>query len=567
MKYSELADLYQKLEKTPSKLKKTELIAGFLRKTPADLLPNVVTMLTGKVFPMWSEEDLGVANKLMVKAISRSAGVKSAKIRSKFRETGDLGLTAERFARNKKQRTLGNKELTITHVFKTIQSIATQEGSGSQNRKLNLIAGLLSQAKPREAKYIVRIALQTLRIGVAEGIVRDSIAEAFEVPKKTVEGAWFLKPDYGEVARVAKKSGKEGLEKTKITLGTPVMMLLAEKSPDLETAMEAYDNFVIEYKYDGMRIQIHKEDDDIAIFTRRLEDVTDAFPDLVKLCRDCIKKRNIIIEGEAIGLDPKTGRPLPFQKLSTRIKRKYKIQESIKKIPVEVNLFDIIYLNGKKFFDTSLKERFQILKKTFEPKEHFKLVDRIKTDDPKKAKKFYDRALSDGQEGVMIKNLDAKYVCGRRVAGGWLKVKPIMENLDLVITGAAWGTGKRTGLLGSYILGCRNPATGKFLSCGMLGTGIKEKKSEPEDVTLKDMTKKLKKNIISKEGNKVKIKPEVVVEVAYEEIQKSPTYESGWALRFPRFIGLRPEKGIKDADTLQRIKNLYEIQKGKKPNK
>ena len=563
MKYAELAGLYEKLENTSSKLAKRDAIADFLRKVPTDLIPGVTTLMTGKVFPAWSEEELGVANQLMIRAIARSVGTKPSDVSSKFRETGDLGLTAEQFAQEKKQRTLLKKELTIKHTFETMQSIARQSGPGSQDRKMNLIVALLSHAKPKEARYIVRTILQTLRVGVAEGIVRDAIAVAFKVDPKLVEAAWFLRPDYGEVARIAKESGESGLRAAKAKVGMPIIPLLAEKAPSLEAAMKAYENFVIEYKYDGMRIQIHKKDNRVALFTRRLENVTNAFPDIVKLCKKAIKENRVIMEGEAIGLNPKTGRPMPFQMLSTRIKRKHDIEKAVRQIPVQVNLFDILYLNGKTLFDMALRDRFEILKKSFVPEPGIKLVDRLLTEDPKKAEEFYRKALSDGQEGVMVKNLDALYVSGRRVAGGWLKVKPVMETLDLAIIGAAWGTGKRTGQLGSYILGCRDPTTGDFLECGMLGTGIKEKKTKPGDITLEDMTRMLRPNIISEKGGRVRIKPKIIIEVAYEEIQKSPTYSSGWALRFPRLIRLRPEKGIGDADSVQRIKHLYNIQKGK----
>ncbi|MCD6476830.1 MAG: ATP-dependent DNA ligase [Candidatus Aenigmarchaeota archaeon] len=565
MDYSILVEAYEKLEKTSAKLKKADIIATLIKKTPYDSLDKTVLLLNGKVFPVWSEREIGVANQLMIRAIMRSFGSKKQEVINLFNKKGDLGIVSEQLAKKKKQTTLGVKKLTLEKVFDNIRKIAMQEGKSSQERKLNLIAELLIHAKPNETKYIIRTILEELRIGVAKGIIRDAISKAFNIDKKIVENAWFLYPDYGKIAQIAKKDGEKGLKSVKIKLGRPIIVMLAEKAPSLEEALKSAGECGLEYKYDGMRTMIHKDKEKIWIFTRSLEDVTSAFPDLVKLAKKNIKCEKCIIEGETLAIHPKTRKPQPFQVLSQRIKRKYNIQEMIRKIPIQFNAFDIIYLNGKTLFDKMQLKRRQILEKQIkEQKGIFQLSKMIITNNLEKAKKFYNEALRAGQEGIMVKRLNAKYQPERHV-GYWWKVKPTMENLDLVIIGATWGTGKRTGVLGSYILGCRDAKTGDFLECGMLGSGFKEKKTEEGDVTLKDMTKMLKPYIEYTKGNKVKIKPKIVIEVAYEEIQRSPTYKSGYALRFPRFIRLRsPEKSAEEADTLGRIKYLYSIQKGKK---
>ncbi len=565
MKYVVLADNYEKLEKTPAKLEKASIVAELLEKTPKELLSKVVLLLKGRAFPSWTEEKIGVANQLMISSISKAYGINEKDINKVFNKTGDLGLTVEKFENKRKQKTLGRKVLTVEKVFENIQLIAKQSGKGSQERKMNLIAELLVQARPKEARYIVRTVLEQLRIGVAEGIVRDAIAEAFGVSKKTVENAWFLNPDYGEIAEIAKEKGEAGLKKVKIELGRPIKVQLAEKAPSLEDAVNSFDEPAAEYKYDGARMQIHKKGNIIWIFTRRLENITKAFPDVVEVCKKSLKPKECIVDGEGLAIDKKTGKPLPFQKLSQRIKRKYDIRKTAKDIPVELNLFDIVYLNGKTLFNTPLKERREILAKNVkEIPRKVQLAKRSLTKNIKEAEKFYNIALSNLQEGVIIKNLQAFYLPGRRVAGGWLKVKPILETLDLVIIGAIWGTGKRAGWLGSLILGCRDPNSGDFLECGMLGSGLKEKKTEKNDVTLEELTKLLKPNIESEKENEVKIKPKVVLEVAYEEIQKSPKYSSGYALRFPRLIRIRWDKGQEEADTLERIKKIFKSQKGRK---
>ncbi len=568
MLYSDLAEVYSSLEKTAKKLEKAEIISKLLKKTEAKSLESVVLLLNGRVFPGWSQKELGVANQIMIKAIAKAFGLKDEEVVKAFNKSGDLGLTAEQLAHSKKQKSLASKRLSVEDVFYGLQQIASESGKGSQEKKLGNITNLLSSASPLEAKYIVRTVLEQLRVGIAEGIIRNAIAKAFEVSPKTVENSWFLNPDYGYIATLAKEKGEKGLKKVEIRVGMPIMVSLAEKAPDLKSALEEAKNPALETKYDGARIEIHKNGNDISLFTRRLENVTKQFPDLVELAKKAVKAKECIIDGECIGINPKTGKSVPFQVLSQRIHRKYDIEKATKEIPIQMNVFDIVYLDGKLLFDRTLKERREILEKTIKIiPEKFQLASQLVTKDLKKAEEFYKKALALGEEGLIVKNLDALYQPGRRVAGGWYKVKPTLENLDLVIIGAIWGTGRRAGWMGSLILGCRDPDTGKFLECGMLGTGIKEKKTVPGDVTFEQMTKSLKPYVESEKGNEIKIKPKIVIEVASEEIQKSPNYPSGFALRFPRFIRIREDKSPEEADTLERIKALYEIQRGRKPSK
>ncbi len=559
MHYSKLVSVYELLEKTPARLTKIDQIAELLKEAETEILPKVSLLIQGRVFPSWDERVIGVAKKLVVKIIAQTTGFSEQEIVTKYNKIGDLGLVVEELVSKKRQKTFLQKQLTVDHVFDNLQKVAGIEGEGSVERKVSLISELLTNAKPNEAKYIVRTVLEELRVGVAEGVLRDSIGKAFEVNPTDVENAWFILPDYGEIAKIAKAKREKGLKNVEIELGTPINVLLAEKSPSLEEALQTFENVALEFKFDGARCLIHKKGNKIWLFTRRLEDVTHAFPDIVELVKKNVKADNCILDSEAVGLDPKTGKPVPFQSLSTRIKRKYDIQKSVDEIPVKVNLFDIVYLDGKSLFDLTLRERYEILKKSVKIAENFGLADHIETKDLKEAEKFYKKSLNEGNEGLIVKNMDAKYQPGRRV-GFWLKVKPTMENLDLVIVGGVHGTGKRTGWIGSLILGCRDEKTGEFLECGMLGTGIKEKKEQESDLTLDELTKMLKSLIISEKGSEIKVKPKIVIEVAYEEIQKSPTYSSGYALRFPRFIRLREDKGPSQADNTKRLEALFNQQ-------
>jgi DNA ligase-1 len=551
MEYIRLAETYEKLENESGKLKKVEILSELFSDTPVGVLEKIVILSTGKVFPSYSENKTGIASKMMVKIISKTSGLSEREIVGKLKDMGDLGLVAESCLKSKKQSSLFKKELTVEAVFENMQKLPGLVGKGSQEKKIGLISELLSSAKPKEAKYIVRTALETLRIGVAEGTVRDAIAKSFDVDSKTVENAWFVNPNYGEIAVIAKKNGKKGLENVEIEPGKPVVVMLGEKIPAIEDAVDKYENLAAEWKFDGVRLQIHKQGDKVWLFTRRLEDVTNQFPELVDYSKS-LKAKSCIVEGECVAVGSK-GKPLPFQKLSRRVQRKYDIDEMVKKIPVKMNLFDIIYLNSKSLLGESFSKRRDALERIVdEIPGKFEVVEELKTKDLKKIKEFYKKSLKSGQEGLMIKNLDAKYQPGRRV-GSWIKIKPVLEPLDLVITGADWGKGKRSSWLSSVELSCRDSESGRFLKCGKLGTGLSDKQ-------FKELTEKLKGLITNEVGVHVSIKPEIVIEVGYEEIQKSPKYESGFALRFPRLLRFRYDKKPEDADTAERLGVIFKQQ-------
>ncbi|RLG18791.1 DNA ligase [Nanoarchaeota archaeon] len=572
MKFSEVADIYEKLEKTTKRLELTAIIRDFIKRVDSEHLPKVLLLLCGEIFPKYSDKEVGIASQLMIKAISLATGLSEAEVENSWKELGDLGLAAEKALKERKQFTLLREEITVEKIFQNLEKCAELTGPGTVDKKISLVAELISNASPKEAKYIVRLILGELRVGVAEGIIRDAIAQAFlikdlsnrkevEEATKAVEYAWNILSDFGEVARIAKEEGINGLRKVKPVLGKPIQLMLGEKAPSIQEVLKEFGKLAAEWKYDGMRAQCHKKGDKVWIFTRRLEDVTKQFPDLVKLCKECLIPNECIVEGEVLGIDPKTGYPLPFQVLSQRIHRKYEIERMVKEIPIQMNLFDVVYVDGETFFDKPFKERRKILEKIVKVKKgKFQLAKQIVTDSLEELEKFYHEALNAKQEGIFLKVLNSPYMFGRRV-GGWYKIKPVMETLDLVIVGATWGTGKRAGWLGSFVLACRDESTGKFLRCGMLGTGIKEKKENPEDVTFEDLTELLKPHIIKESGTHVERAPYLVVEDAYQEIQKSPNYESGFALRFPRLVRIRFDKSPDECDTVERVKKLYEMQK------
>ena len=559
MRYSELAELYRRLEKTTLKTLKTKFVADFLKKTPDELLEVVPYLILGKVFPDWDERELGVGEKLLIKAVSMATGVSEKEIEDSIRDTGDLGESVALALKKKKQKSFFSQPLTIKRVYDTFVKVAEASGEGSQDRKMKYLANLFMDAEPEEGKYLARTVLGTMRTGVAEGILRDAIAEAFRVKPELVERAYMLTSDFGYVARVAKLEGNDGLSKVRIQVGKPIRPMLAQNAASVKEALiEMGGEAAFEIKYDGARVQVHKDGDRVIVYSRRLENVTRAIPDIVEVIKASLKPEKVIVEGELVAVG-EGGRPRPFQFVLRRFRRKYNIEEMIEKIPLELNLFDILYIDGESLIDTPFVERRKRLESSVEEGDKIKLAVQLVTKSAEEAQKFYEEALNLGHEGVMAKRLDSVYEPGNR-GKKWLKVKPTMENLDLVIIGAEWGEGRRAHLLGSYLVAAYDPHSGEFVPVGKVGSGF-------TDEDLAEFTKMLKSLIVREEGKFVEIQPKVVIEVTYQEIQKSPKYKSGFALRFPRFVALREDKSPEEADTIERVAELYELQERFKAKK
>ncbi|WP_209475596.1 ATP-dependent DNA ligase [Thermococcus stetteri] len=559
MRYSELADLYRRLEKTTLKTLKTKFVADFLKKTPDELLEIVPYLILGKVFPDWDERELGVGEKLLIKAVSMATGVPEKDIEDSVRDTGDLGESIALAIKKKKQKSFFSQPLTIKRVYDTFVKIAEAQGEGSQDRKMKYLANLFMDAEPEEGKYIARTVLGTMRTGVAEGILRDAIAEAFKVKPELVERAYMLTSDFGYVAKIAKLEGNEGLSEVKIQIGKPIRPMLAQNAASVKDAlMEMGGEAAFEIKYDGARVQVHKDGDKVIVYSRRLENVTRSIPEVVEAIRASIKPEKAIVEGELVAVG-EGGRPRPFQYVLRRFRRKYNIDEMIEKIPLELNLFDVMFVDGESLIETKFIDRRKKLEEIVEESEKIKLAEQLITRSAEEAEAFYKRALELGHEGVMAKRLDAVYEPGNR-GKKWLKVKPTMEDLDLVIIGAEWGEGRRAHLLGSFLVAAYDPHSGEFVPVGKVGSGF-------TDEDLAEFTKMLKPHIVRQEGKFVEIEPKFVIEVTYQEIQRSPKYKSGFALRFPRYVALREDKSPEEADTIERVAELYKLQEKFKAKK
>ena len=560
MEYSKLVEIYEALSGTSKLLEKRAIIAGFLKGLNSEEVESAVLLLEGRLFPEWDRRKIGIGTQTVIKSISTSSGKSEDLIKADWAKIGDLGLVAERNISSKTQSTLFSGKLTIDQVFTNLRKLSEIEGGGSTGKKIGLIAELLSASSGVGAKYIVRTCLEDLRTGAGFGVLRDSIASAFDVEVANVQTAYDLTTDISSVAKIAKTKSNEGLLALELSVGNPVKVMLFKKSESIEEGFDVVGKpAAIDYKYDGFRLQIHRSGKEIKLFTRNLEDVTSQFPDIVKMIEKDVNSKEFIIDCEVIGYDKKTGKWKPFQDISQRIKRKYEIEEMIKEVPVMIIVFDIINLDGENLISMPFGERRDKLSKVIrEDPLAVSLAKEIVTDSVEKGKEFYAKALSDGAEGVMMKKLDSVYKPGSRVGYG-IKIKPVMETLDLVVVGSEWGTGKRSKWLSSFILACRDG--NDFKEIGKIGTGFKEK--DEEGVSFGKMTELLKPLVVSESGREVRVKPGVIIEVKYEEIQKSTNYDSGFALRFPRFVRLRDDKGLKDVDDLKRVSKLAKSQRSR----
>jgi DNA ligase-1 len=560
MRYEKLAEFYEEASGTTKRLEKIEILSKFLKHL-SESDREVMYLLLGDIYPEYDERRIGISNQLAIKAISKATGTESKKVVKEWKEIGDIGKVAEVLTTKKKQATLHRHIITTEKVLKNLRKLPELEGKGTVNKKLALITELLTSASPIEALYLVRTLIGDLRIGIQESTVREALARTFFKGKEAsrkVQQAIDNSNDLAVVFDVAKKGRIKELEKIHLEVGKPIKAMLAQKVSTIKDGFKALGTpCAVEYKYDGFRLIIHKQGKKVDLFTRRLENVSKQFPEVVDYILKYVKGNSFILDSEAVGYHKKTKKYTEFQSISQRIRRKYHIEKLQKDLPVEVNIFDILYYNGKSQLEEPFKKRTELIKKII--RNHpYKIIHakQIITSNEKRAKEFYKKALKDNQEGVMMKNLKAPYKPGRRV-GNMLKIKPEERDLDLVITGAEYGTGKRSGWLSSFILSCKKGD--KYLEIGKVGTGIKEKSEQ--GISFEELTKKLKPLIIKEKGKKVWFKPRIIVSVTYQEIQKSPNYNSGWALRFPRFTALRADKHLSEITTLQEVEDDFKHQK------
>ncbi len=566
MKYLTLAETFEKLEKTSSYLEKNEIIVSLLQNTPPEYIEKVVLLLLGRAWPTYVSKETGVGIQQLKKAISLASGYPTSQVEHLLKKMGDLGEVAQELIKKKKQVSLFQKPLTVSDVFETIKRLPEITGESSIDRKIERVASLLTSAQPIEAKFIVRTVLGDLRIGVAEGRLRDAIADAFNIPPEDVEKAYMLTSDYALVAKTAAEKGIEGVRGLSVVVGRPVSPMLAQRAESIAEVLQRMNGkAAFEIKLDGIRIQAHKDGEKVILFTRRMEDYTSMFPDMIDPLRRAIKAEKAIVDGELVAIDPETKKPMPFQEVLKR-RRKYGIEKTAKQIPVELHLFDVLLVDDRAMLERPYVERRKILEKIIEENEKVFIVEQKVLSREEEIREFSDYAIKIGHEGLLAKELNSPYRAGRREFL-WLKIKPVLETLDLVVVGVLYGKGKRAGVFGSYILAARDPASGKFKTVTKCGSGF-------TDEDLKDLTELFQPLILQKPDPSVDIEidvdahvePKIVFEVAYEEIQASPEekHTSGFGLRFPRFIRIREDKRPEEAATINEIAELYRRQEERK---
>ncbi len=587
MLYSVLVDAYESLERTTKRLEMTDILVGLFRKVPADLVDKVVYLTQGKLYPDFVGIELGMAEKLVMRSIAEAAGVQIKVVEDELKRMGDIGKAAENILSKPKAVSLlafmGGEHkpepLTVNKVYDTLERIARASGEGAQETKITLLSALLKDSTPREARYILRTVTGKLRLGIADMTILDALAISFcggKEARPLIERAYNLSSDLGFVAKTAAMEGLEGIKKFKITVGKPIRPMLAERLPTPEEVLSKLGGKCIaEYKYDGERIQAHKQGDRVLLFSRRLENITHHYPDACELLRNYIKAEEVIVECECVAIDPDTGELRPFQELMHR-RRKYGIEDAMKMFPVSLFMFDILYVDG---IDLTLKpypERREHLLKVVQEADRIRIAEFRLIESPEELEKFFEEAVADGCEGVVCKSLSPNsiYQAGAR---GWLWIKlkrsyqaKMRDTVDLVPIGAFYGRGKRAGTYGALLLAAYDPDTDTFKTVSKCGSGF-------SDEELARLPELLKPYIIPHQHPRVdsRAKPDVwfvpalVAEILGDEITLSPMATAamgvvregaGLSIRFPRFIRWRPDKGPEDATTVNELLEMYRSQ-------
>jgi len=585
-----LADTFEALESITSRTQMTNILVSLLKKTPPEIIDKVVYIIEERLWPDWKGlPELGVAEKSIIKAIAVATGQSDDIVEKTAKTLGDLGKAAESLIsvsreKQKKAATLlsfvsTKRELTVSRVYETLARIAMAQGEGSKDIKIRLLSGLLTEASPKEARYIVRFVEGKLRLGVGEATLMDALAIAFgggSFARPIIERAYNLRADLGEVAKVVAAKGIEELKALKPVVGIPIRPMLAERHNNPEEILEKVGGVgFVEYKYDGERAQIHKRGSEVIIYSRRLENITHQYPDVVDYARRGVRADEAIVEGEIVAVDPDTGDFKPFQELMHR-KRKYDIQAVVKEIPVRVFLFDILYANGVDYTVKPLPERRRALEEIVERNEGLDIAEYITVKTPGDLEKFFMEAIGNGAEGVMVKALhkDSIYQAGTR---GWLWIKykrdyrsEMIDTVDLVVVGAFYGKGRRGGKFGALLMAAYNEEKDVFETVCKVGSGFTDEDlNKLPDILKPYIMERKPVRVVSNIEPDVWVEPKLVAELIGAELTLSPLHtcavgkirgDAGISIRFPRFIRWRDDKGPEDATTSSELVEMYKSQ-------
>ena len=579
MKFSVLSDSLEKMELTTKRLELTDILVELIKKTPTNRISKVIYLIQGKIRPNFEGVELGIAEKLVIRAISKSSGTTIKKIESDYNDDGDLGKTGANILKQKTQTTFSAETITLDRVYDTLLKISNLEGKGSQDMKMKYISSLLNDATPIESKFVLKILLGTLRLGIAENTVMDALAIAFTGKKENreiVENAYNVSSDLGKVSEVLATEGLDGILKFNTSLFSPIRPMLADRVKSEQDAIKKIENeFAAEYKLDGERAQIHKKNNEIILFSRSLENITKYYPDIVEKISNSINANEGIFEAEIVAINESTGNFLPFQELMHR-RRKHKLEQAILDYPITVNFFDLLYYNGNDFLEKPYSERRKNLESIIKENNFARLIPMSIVKKEADISEILENSINSGCEGLMLKVLNSPYRAGTR-GNNWLKLKREYQNelgdsLELVVVGAFFGRGRRPGKYGTLLLSTYNSESDTFPTICKVGTGF-------TDENLDQLFQILSNKVILKKNPRVEssieadiwFEPELVLEIVASEITLSPIHktgldmirkDTGFALRFPKFTGkIRTEKSVEDASVDEEVIALYKNQK------
>lgn len=579
MLYSTLVEFYARLEATTKRLEMTDILAELFGVAEPEELEHMIYLTQGKIHPNWTgEPEIGMAEKMAVATISRASGLGKNKVEAILSESGDVGLAAERSLLDKRQAMFGEKPLSVSDVYNAFDQIAKESGKGSSGRKIDRLVRVMVNSSPLGARYIARTVVGTLRLGVGDMTILDALSLAFTGSSENrgqLERAYNLTSDLGAVAKTLAEEGLKSVAKAQIVLGKPIRMMLAQRLSTPEEIIEKLETCSAEYKLDGERFQIHKDGDSIQIFSRRLENITAMYPDAVSMVSTQVKVRNAVLEGEAVAIDAESGEIKSFQTLMRR-RRKHRIDEMAEKFPIAVFLFECLYVDGEDLTLEPYTKRRATLQDIVEETERFKLVRALQTSEVSQLVDFFEEAITDGAEGLVVKSTaeDSIYRAGAR-SWLWVKLKAsyqskMVEPVDLVVVGAFHGRGRRAGRYGALLMASYDPDEDMFRTVCKVGSGFKDEDllSFPELLDGERVEDK-PGNVDSLIDAEVWFRPKVVMEILGDEITLSPIHtcafdrlreESGLAVRFPRFLRLREDKAPEDATTVAEIVDMYRAQ-------
>lgn len=573
MTFGELSAALAELEKTSSRKELTQLLAAIFGRADPDAIAPTIYLLQGRVAPVYEPIEMGMAEKAVIQTLARTFDVLAEEVLARFRDLGDLGNLAEELRR---QYAGEADDVPIAMVFDELLALAQVSGSGSGMEKSERLGGLLRRLDPLSDRYLVRIVLSRLRLGVGDPTILDALVTARSGDRETkriLEAAYNRTSDLGLVARTFWDGGTGAAAALQIQVEHPVRPQLAERLPTPEAVITRLGTVVVQNKYDGIRVQIHKDGDSVRLFSRNMEDLTDMFPEVAAAAVQQVQAESVILDGEALAYNPLSEEFLPFQ-MTTRRRRRYNIAELAEELPVSAFVFDILYKEGAALVDLPLTERLRVLQETIQSGGALRAASSQTESDAEKLTRSFDDAISKGLEGLVVKRPDAPYQAGARNFT-WVKLKrhsagALEDTVDCVLLGLFAGRGKRAGFgAGALLVGLYDEARDQFVTVSRIGTGLKDgewreiyRRSEPLRVDQKPA------RVDSLIVPTIWVEPEIVIEVLADEITRSPIHtagrtddELGYALRFPRLISFRgADKRPEDATTVRELIEMYRHQ-------